>query len=451
MAGSVQVSLPISWSLHHQHKQRQPLSATTCALSKQGHRFFSSLAAAAGDDSSAQRLIRKFVASSSKPIALNALSHLLSSDNIHPNLSSLALPLYTRITTTSWFYWNPKLVACLIALLDQQGQFEDAETLLSESVQKLGFRDGDQDLAIFYCDLIDSCSKRGSKQGVLWSYGHLKQLLFDSPNFSLRRRASEMMIRGLCTLDLPHEAEKLMEEMTALEGFKPSPFEFKCIINGYGRTGSFTEMRRVLGLMEDEGYVLDTICSNIVLSSYGAHSELSELVSWLRKMKDSDIQFSFRTYNTVLNSCPTIMSILRDPKLLPLTMEGLIEKLPKEEGFLVEELIGSPVLMETLKWSCSEGKLDLHGMHLGSALVIMLQWMEELRSGFHSGSLVVPVTVIIVCGAGRHSGVRGESPVKALIKEMMIRLRSPLRIDRKNVGCFVAKGKAVKEWLCLQH
>ncbi|XP_042503789.1 pentatricopeptide repeat-containing protein At2g17033 [Macadamia integrifolia] len=446
MAGRVQVSLPFSWNLHNQHKQRPPLSATIFALSKQGHRFFSSLAAAAGDDSSTHRLIRKFVASSSKPIALDALSHLLSSDNIHPNLSYLALPFYVRITTTSWFYWNPKLVSSLIALLDQQGQFEEAETLLSESFQKLGFRD----LAFFYFDLIDSYSKRGSKKGVMGAYGHLKQLLFNSPNFSLRRRASETMIRGFCTLDLPHEAEEFLE-MTASAGFKPSPYEFRCIINGYGRKGSLMEMRRVLGLMEDAGYVLDTICSNIVLSSYGTHSELSEMVSWLHKMKDSGIQFSVRTYNSVLNSCPTIMSFLQEPKLLPLSMEDLIEKLPREEGLLVEELIGSPVLVETLKWSCSEGTLDLHGMHLGSALLIMLQWMEELRSGFHSGRLVVPAAIIVVCGAGRHSGVRGESLVKALVKEMMVRLKSPLRIDRKNVGCFVAKGKAVKEWLCLQN
>ncbi|KAJ4975988.1 hypothetical protein NE237_001094 [Protea cynaroides] len=290
------------------HKQRQLLSTTLCALSKQGHRFLSSLAATAGDSSAALCLIRKSGASSSKPIPLNALSHLLSANTTYPHPSSLALPLYTRITTTSWFNWNPKLTACLIALLNQQGQLEEAETLLFESIQKLGFQDGDGDLAIFYCDLIDSYSKCGLKQGVMLSNRRLKQLLSHSPDFSLRRRAFETMIRGLCDLDLPHEAEMLMEEMSVSAGIKPSPYEFRCIVNGYGRTGSWMEMQRVIGLIEDAGYVCDTICSNIVLSSYGAHSELSEMVSWLRKTKDSDIQFSVRTYNCVLNSCPKIMS-----------------------------------------------------------------------------------------------------------------------------------------------
>ncbi|KAJ4937441.1 hypothetical protein NE237_014303 [Protea cynaroides] len=287
------------------HKQRQLLSTTFCALSKQGHRFLFSLAATAGDSSAALCLIRKSGASSSKPIPLNALSHLLSANTTYPHPSSLALPLYTRITTTSWFNWNPKLMAW--------------------------FQDGDGDLAIFYCDLIDSYSKRGLKQGVMLSNRRLKQLLSHSPNFSLRRRAFETMIRGLCDLDLPHEAEMLMEEMSVSAGIKPSPYEFRCIVNGYGRTGSWMEMQRVIGLMEDAGYVCDTICSNIVLSSYGAHSELSEMVSWLREMKDSDIQFSVRTYNCVLNSCPKIMSFFGEPKLLPLMMEGLIENSHKSE------------------------------------------------------------------------------------------------------------------------
>ncbi|KAL4289260.1 hypothetical protein AHAS_Ahas19G0368400 [Arachis hypogaea] len=49
---------------------------------------------------------------------------------------------------------------------------------------------------------------------------------------------------------------------------------------------------------------------------------------------------------------------------------------------------------------------------------------------------------------GKHSNVRGESPVKVLVKKMMVNMGSPLRIDRKNNGCLVAKGRAVKNWLC---
>lgn len=34
---------------------------------------------------------------------------------------------------------------------------------------------------------------------------------------------------------------------------------------------------------EVEGFVIDTMRSNLVLSSYGSHSELAEMVSGLRK------------------------------------------------------------------------------------------------------------------------------------------------------------------------
>jgi DNA-nicking Smr family endonuclease len=115
---------------------------------------------------------------------------------------------------------------------------------------------------------------------------------------------------------------------------------------------------------------------------------------------------------------------------------------------LVKELIESSVLKEATKWDTSEGKLDLHGMHLGSAYVIMLQWMEETRNRLSDGEHVIPAEITVVCGSGNHSTVRGESPVKSMITQIMAQTRSPMRIDRKNIGCFVAKGNVVKKWLC---
>lgn len=63
-----------------------------CELTKQGHRLISSIATAQ-DPSASIGLLRKFVASSSKHVALNTLSHLLSPSTYHPRLSSLAFPV----------------------------------------------------------------------------------------------------------------------------------------------------------------------------------------------------------------------------------------------------------------------------------------------------------------------------------------------------------------------
>lgn len=78
-------------SLWSCHSRPVPL----CSLSKQGERFLSTLIATNSDDHSAtSRLLRKFVASSSKHVALSTLSHLLSPTTTSPHrLCSLALPV----------------------------------------------------------------------------------------------------------------------------------------------------------------------------------------------------------------------------------------------------------------------------------------------------------------------------------------------------------------------
>lgn len=352
--------------------------------------------------------------------------------------------MYRRISETSWFKWNPKIVADVVALLHKSGQFAEAEMLLSDSITNLC---PNQDLALFYCDLIESYSKQGLKQQVFDSYACSNRIPGRSP--AAVRRCYKSMISGLCTMDLPRDAEEMLEEMR-IAGFRPSPFEFRLVVLGYGRSGLFAEMRRVIQHMEDVGCALDTVCANTVLSCCGDRGELSEMISWLRKMRELDIEFSARTYNSVLNSCPTIMSMLQAPKLVPLSIEGLVDRLTRSslnELSLIRELVGSQVLDGVLEWSSSEGKLDLHGMHLGSAYLILLQWLDEMRAKFLGGA-VIPLEISLVCGLGKNSSIRGESPIKALVSEMMFRMNSPLKIDRKNVGRFVARGKVVKDWLC---
>ncbi|KAK1320511.1 Pentatricopeptide repeat-containing protein [Acorus calamus] len=213
-------------------------------------------------------------------------------------------------------------------------------------------------------------------------------------------------------------------------------------------------MRRVVGIMEGSGHALDTVGANVVLSCYGDHGELPQMVSWLWKIRDSGIKFSIRTYNSVLNSCPTISSMLRDPGTAPQSIGELIKELekaasPTEVVELVQELVKTSVLDGILKWSPSEVKLDLHGLHLGSVYVSLLQWLDMLKDRLRSTEGgCIPLEVTVVCGSGKHSSVRGQSPVKGLVSEMMFKLSGPLRIDRNNVGRFIAKGKVVKEWLC---
>ena len=338
-----------------------------------------------------------------------------------------------------------------MALLDKQGRYEESEKLISEAVSKIELRE--RELVLFYCNLVESHSKQGSKRGFDVSFTRLNRVVDDSSSVYVKQRGFEAMVSGLCEMGQVCEAEKVFDEMR-VRGVKVSRFEFRCVLYGYGRLGLFEDMERVVNQMESEGFVADTICCNMILSAYGCHCELARMVLWLRKMRASQISFSIRTYNSVLNSCPTIISIMAQEmetgvETLPLSIGELSGILSGDEALVVKELVESnSVLEEVMTWDSLEGKLDLHGMHLGSCYLMMLKWMEELQNGFKDGKYVIPREITLVCGLGKHSNVRGESPVKSLVRKMLVRLKSPMRNDRKNVGCFVAKGKVVRDWLC---
>ncbi|XP_068646471.1 pentatricopeptide repeat-containing protein At2g17033 [Aristolochia californica] len=411
-----------------------PASSPRCGLGKSGRRLLSVLDST--DAASSNRLIRKFIASSPKHLALDTLSHLLSK-----RLGSFALPMYRRISEASWYKWNPKLLAELVALLENQHRCEESQALMSNSLRNLP----PLDIGILYCELIESYAKNDLKQHALESFSRVKQI--PSIPSSIHRQAHGALITGLCFLQLPEEAERIVQVMEN-EGSKPTPFELRAILLSYGRLGLFKEMKRIINQMAE----LDIVSANMVLSCFGQRHELSKMLHWLQEMRQFRIDFSLRTYNSVLNACPEISSIVQDPRSLPLSMEELFEQLEKTrlaqaEMLLIKELIQSNVLAQSLKWSDSEGKLDLHGMHLGSAYLILLQWVEELRHRLCVGE-VSPVEISVVCGSGKNSSIRGESPVKKLVSELMFQMNSPLKIDRKNVGRFVAKGKAAKQWLC---
>ncbi|XP_065016289.1 pentatricopeptide repeat-containing protein At2g17033-like [Musa acuminata AAA Group] len=415
-------------------------AAFRCALAgrrKHADRLVSDLRGASADDpSAADRLIRKFLAASSKPAALHALSSFLSLS------SPFAPPLYERISEASWFSWKPKLAATVVALLEKQGRCAEAETLTLDAVSRSKTH---RDLALFYCDLIECFSEQGLEQPVLETYARLREVPFAG------RRPYESMIKALCLMGMPGEAEAKLKEM-ASSGCKPSPFEFRSVIQSYGRSGLLSEIRRVVGSMEDAGLPIDTVCVNVVLSCYGHHGELPEMASWMTKMREKGIGFSIRTFNCVLNSCPRVVSIASDAGSLPLSMEELLQKLENEsssrtEALLVQELTSSSVLADISEWSPSGSKLDLHGLHVAAAYIILLKWMQELRRRFQEED-VIPLEISVICGSGKHSERRGRSPIKDLVSEMMFRKSSPMRIDSKNPGRFVARGKAVWEWMC---
>ncbi|KAG6413545.1 hypothetical protein SASPL_126259 [Salvia splendens] len=420
-----------------------PPQSVCCTLTKQGQRFLSSLAAAE-EPSTAASLLRKFAASSSKHVALTTLSHLLSTSDPCPRLSSVAFALFAAIKRESWFSWNAKLVADVIAFLYKEERFEEAENLFGETVLKLGLKE--RDLCAFYCNLMDSNAKHKSERVFADSCRELRKLMMQSGGVYTKQRGYSAVAAGFCQMGYPEKAENVVQEMVG-NGVRVTAFELRSLVYGYGQKGLLEDMKRSIVWMENKGFGLDTVCCNMVLSSFGAHGEIQEMVSWLKKMKGLGVELSVRTYNSVLNWCPTIVFLLKDIKSAPLSIDGLVDGLEGDEASLVLELLNSTVLDQVMECSQSQLKLDLHGMHVSTAYFVLLQWFHELKLRFVAGDCMTPAEILVVSGRGKHSSARGESPVRGLAKEIFMRTKCPLRIDRKNIGCFIGKGKAFKDWL----
>lgn len=366
--------------------------------------------------------------------------------------------MYDKITEAPWFQWNPKLAATVAAQLEKSGRLNDAETLISDSVSKL--TNNYRDLMLFYCSLIESSS---SHYRVHHTYAILTSSSFQAAGKRRRRRRGihESMVKALCNLNSPIEAEDVMMNT---KGFHPSAFEFRLVSQAYGRSGRFDEMLRVLTEMEKQGFLVDTICSNIVLSCYGDHKQHTLSTEWMKRMRISSPSFSsvsisIRTFNVVLNSCDTLSSILLDLDTLPLSFPAVISKIhhssPEEAAVVSEIHTRTPELLTQLLSQGSDGcKLDLHGCHLSTAYMVLMEWIEEMRMRFegkavesYNGGREEQDQVTVVCGGGKHSNARGDSPLRKLVSKMMYRMSSPLRLDKKNNGRFISKSQKFKSWI----
>eukprot|EP01018_Ginkgo_biloba_P011384 Gb_07190 [translate_table: standard] len=424
----------LKWDCKSQ--SRFHLNLRCFALSKPAERMVSALRRSRGDEPAVRGLLRKS-ATLSKAVRLSALDDLLRQEDW-----DLALPMYRMIREADWYKWNAKLHAQLIALLEKFEQQDEAQSLSLEAKQNLS----SVDKLRFYCALIEHYSKCGLKDQILSTYNLLKQL----PHKSVDVIGYKSLISALAVLNLPREAEEILREMEDA-GYKPSPNEFKGVLFAYGRCGHFQEMENILKLMENHGHSADTVTINMILSCYGSYREYTSIKIWLRRMHIGNIDLSIRTYNAIANACPTLISFALLREDIPLSVGSLLDVLEKrinatKELSVVSELLGLGLLPGITDWSSLQWTLDLHGMVPSAAYAMLLVWLEEVKTRLESESKL-PSEISVVCGLGKHSMARGDSPIKIMVSDMMFKLKSPLKADRYNRGRFVARGNTVKAWL----
>ncbi|KAL6848357.1 hypothetical protein ACP4OV_021651 [Aristida adscensionis] len=381
----------------------------------------------------AERVIRSYVGTKSERAALAALSRLLMDSD------PLAIPFYDAVTQARWFKWSSIHAAAVAALLEVNGSTGESRSLISDSIsQHLQSTD---EVALFYCDLMAAFSSHGLKDQAMDFYTELRSMPL------LGRKTYMAMIKSLCLMGLASEAEKALKEMVSL-GYQPEAFQFGLVAKCYGKSGLLVEMERVISSMSDAGIRLGTGAANIVLSCYSSCRDHSKMLAWLKKMRKLRIAPTTKAYNFVLNSCPTLASVVQElGPSLPLSKMGLVKKLKSRspgaaEAELVHELLASSsVLDKAMEWTETEVKLNLHGFSTIAAYVLMLQWVDLMKGR------MLPLDVSVVCGIGKHSDVRGEPKVRELAQEVLSRMGSPFRLSTRNKGRLVAKRDRVKQWL----
>ncbi|TVU33628.1 hypothetical protein EJB05_25454, partial [Eragrostis curvula] len=381
----------------------------------------------------AERVIRSYVGNKSERAALAALSRLLMDSD------PLAIPFYEAVKQARWFKWSSIHAAAVAALLEANGITGESRSLISESISQ--HLQSNNEVALFYCDLMAAFSSRGLKDRAMDFYKELRSMPLTG------RKTYMAMIKSLCLMGLATEAEEALKEMVSL-GYQPEAFQFGLVAKCYGKSGSIVEMERVIVSMSDAGIRLGTGAANTVLSCYSSCRDHSKMLVWLKKMRKLRIAPSTKAYNFVLNSCPTLASMVQElGPSLPLSTKGLVKKLKTvspqaAESELVHELLASTsVLDRAMEWSETEVKLNLHGFSTVAAYVLMLQWVDVLKAR------TLPLEVYVVCGIGKHSDVRGEPKVRELAQEILSRMESPLRLSIRNKGRLVAKRDRVKQWL----
>ncbi|CAD6248322.1 unnamed protein product [Miscanthus lutarioriparius] len=381
----------------------------------------------------AERVIRSYVGTKSERAALAALSRLLMDSD------PLAIPFYEAVTQARWFKWSSIHAAAVAALLEANGSTGESRSLISDSISQ--HLQSTNEVALFYCDLMAAFSSRGLKDKAMDFYAELRSMPLSG------RKTYMAMIKSLCLLGLPTEAEVTLREMVSL-GYQPEAFQFGSVAKCYGKSGSLADMERVIASMADAGIRFGIGAADTVLSCYSSCHDHSKMLTWLKKMRKLRIAPTTKGYNFVLNSCSSLASVVQElGPSLPLSTTGLVKRLKSvstlaAEVELVQELLASSsVLDKAMEWSETEVKLNLHGFSTVSAYVLILQWVDAVKGR------TLPLEVSVVCGIGKHSDVRGEPKVRELAQEVLSRMGSPLQLSTRNKGRLVAKRDRVKQWL----
>ncbi|XP_072996461.1 pentatricopeptide repeat-containing protein At3g06430, chloroplastic [Typha latifolia] len=204
-----------------------------------------------------------------------------------------ALEVFEMLKQQPFYYPKEGTYMKLLVLLGKSGQAIRAHELFDEMVEEGCQPTSELYTALLaaYCrnNLIDKAFEVLTKMKTLplcqpdvYTYSTLIKACVDSSRFDL--------------------VDNLYEEM-AERSISPNTVTQNIVLGGYGKSGKFEEMEKVLsGMLENNSCKPDVWTMNIILSLFGNKGQIEIMEKWYEKFRNFGIEPESRTFNILIGA-----------------------------------------------------------------------------------------------------------------------------------------------------
>eukprot|EP00240_Pyramimonas_obovata_P002685 CAMPEP_0118925522 /NCGR_PEP_ID=MMETSP1169-20130426/3398_1 /TAXON_ID=36882 /ORGANISM="Pyramimonas obovata, Strain CCMP722" /LENGTH=798 /DNA_ID=CAMNT_0006866847 /DNA_START=254 /DNA_END=2650 /DNA_ORIENTATION=- len=221
--------------------------------------------------------------------------------------------------------------------------------------------------------------------------------------------------------------EGMLEEWTeADQGTRGREILCNLLLCVYDRGRLCPEAHALYAHMEAQGYAPALVTYNALLGICEFERKWERALQILEDMKASGCEPDGITYNAIISTFEECGQWERATDWLEVAQAKGLFKCVDPKG----------------------AELDLHHVRSAGTAQTILRWhLRTLRTRGLVDRKRLPAELKVITGWGKHSAVTGHSPVKERVVQLLATIKSPFRIPEGNLGCLVASGESVQQWL----
>jgi len=221
--------------------------------------------------------------------------------------------------------------------------------------------------------------------------------------------------------------EEMLDEWTASDGEERGR-EILCnlLLCVYERGRMCDKAYNLYAHMEDKAYAPALVTYNALLGICEFERKWERALQILDDMKASGCEPDGITYNALISTFEECGQWEQATDWLEVAQTRGLFKCTKTRG----------------------AELDLHHVRSAGTAQTILRWhLKTLRTTALVDRQRLPSELKLITGWGKHSTVTGQSPVKDRVVQLLAAIKSPFEMPEDNIGCLVASGELVHQWL----